>query len=102
MEKRFLWTAVLLFLVTLIAACSAAQSEPAVEEEAASDGDAASTDEIAAEPTDTPEPEIVISSLANMGPAPEIENEIWLNTDEPIPLASVEGKVVLLEFWTFG
>ena len=95
MEKRFLWTAVLLFLTVLLAACAGAQSEPSVAEEA-------EEEEVAAEPTDTPEPEVVISSLENFGPAPEIENEIWLNTDQPIPLASVEGKVVLLEFWTFG
>lgn len=40
--------------------------------------------------------------LEDLGPAPEIKNEIWLNTDQPITLASQRGKVVLLEFWTFG
>ena len=95
MKKRFLWTAVSFFLITLLAACSVAESEPAV-------GEPEVEEEIVVEPTDTPKPEVVIRSLANMGPAPEIENEIWLNTDAPIPLSSVEGKVVLLEFWTFG
>jgi thiol-disulfide isomerase/thioredoxin len=40
--------------------------------------------------------------LPDLGEAPEILNETWLNTDEPMTLASVRGKVVLLEFWTFG
>ena len=38
----------------------------------------------------------------NYGPAPEISNEVWLNTDAPIRIAEQRGKVVLVEFWTFG
>lgn len=38
----------------------------------------------------------------NYGPAPEITNEVWLNTDAPIRIADQRGKVVLVEFWTFG
>jgi hypothetical protein len=34
--------------------------------------------------------------------APEITNQSWINTDEPVTLASQRGNVVLLEFWTFG
>jgi hypothetical protein len=37
-----------------------------------------------------------------MGVAPEILNETWINSDAPVTLESVRGKVVLLEFWTFG
>lgn len=53
---------------------------------------------IAPEPT----PKVAAISLPDMGQAPEILNEVWINTDEPITLASQRGKVVLLEFWTFG
>ena len=35
------------------------------------------------------------------GQAPEIENETWLNS-EPLRLADLRGKVVMVEFWTFG
>ncbi len=33
--------------------------------------------------------------------APEISNEVWINS-APIRLANLCGKVVLLEFWTYG
>lgn len=41
-------------------------------------------------------------SLPNLGPAPELQNDVWLNADEPLRLANLRGKVVLLEMWTFG
>ena len=40
--------------------------------------------------------------LDDYGPAPEIENEVWLNTQSPLRLADLRGSVVLLEMWTFG
>jgi thiol-disulfide isomerase/thioredoxin len=39
--------------------------------------------------------------LNDYGPAPEIESLAWLNSDQPLPLASLRGQVVLVEFWTF-
>jgi hypothetical protein len=41
-------------------------------------------------------------TLTNLGQAPELTNEVWLNSDEPLRLAGLRGKVVLLEMWTFG
>jgi hypothetical protein len=40
--------------------------------------------------------------LEDRGPAPELTNQVWLNTDHPLRLAELRGKVVLLEMWTFG
>jgi DNA-binding beta-propeller fold protein YncE len=35
--------------------------------------------------------------------APEIQGGSgWLNTDKPLSLAALKGKVVLLDFWTYG
>ena len=34
--------------------------------------------------------------------APELEGGVgWLNTDKPVTIASLKGKVVLLDFWTY-
>ena len=40
--------------------------------------------------------------LENLGPAPELKNQIWLNTDQALRLEDLRGQVVLLEMWTFG
>ena len=34
-------------------------------------------------------------------PAPAWRNTTWLNTEKPLTLSSLKGKVVLLNFWTF-
>jgi len=41
------------------------------------------------------------ASLPDLGQAPELTNNIWLNVDAPLRLADLRGKVVLLEMWTF-
>ncbi len=53
-------------------------------------------------PTEIPPTKETVN-LPDLGPAPEITNQVWLNTDAPVTLASVQGeKAVLVEFWTFG
>lgn len=46
--------------------------------------------------------EISLATLPDLGEAPELKNEIWLNTPQPLRLADLRGQVVLLEMWTFG
>ncbi len=42
-------------------------------------------------------------SYAGTTPAPEFPEGLdWLNTDTPLTLESLRGKVVLLDFWTYG
>ena len=41
-------------------------------------------------------------TLSNLGAAPELTNEVWINSTEALRLADLRGKVVLLEMWTFG
>jgi len=42
------------------------------------------------------------ASLPDLGPAPELTNDTWLNVDSPLRIADLHGKVVIVEMWTFG
>jgi len=44
----------------------------------------------------------VVAALPDLGEAPELTNDIWLNTDIPLRLADLRGQVVLIDMWTFG
>jgi thiol-disulfide isomerase/thioredoxin len=55
---------------------------------------------MAASPAESTSPQPV--ALPDLGPAPELTNETWLNVDAPLRLADLRGKVVGLEMWTFG
>lgn len=43
----------------------------------------------------------LLDSLDVKGMPPELHNQVWLNSD-PLKLAALRGKVVIVEFWTFG
>jgi thiol-disulfide isomerase/thioredoxin len=43
----------------------------------------------------------LLAGLENQGMPPELRNQVWLNSD-PLKLADLHGKVVIVEFWTFG
>lgn len=40
--------------------------------------------------------------LNDLGAAPELTNTIWINTPNPLRLADLQGKVVIIEMWTYG
>jgi hypothetical protein len=40
--------------------------------------------------------------LPHLGEAPELKNDIWLNTNDPLRLTELVDNVILLEMWTFG
>ena len=52
--------------------------------------------------SELPEPMPKTASLSDLGPAPELTNEVWLNVDAPLRLADLRGKVVAIDMWTFG
>jgi cytochrome c biogenesis protein CcdA/thiol-disulfide isomerase/thioredoxin len=50
-------------------------------------------------PTETPKPAV---ALKNLGPAPELAGITgWINS-EPLSIEGLKGKVVIIDFWTFG
>jgi len=56
----------------------------------------------AAEPGPAPEaaaPDVAAGEVAIGGSAPEVEASEWINTDEGLSLAGLQGEVVLVEFW---
>ena len=57
---------------------------------------------VATNESETPEPAPAPASLPDLGPAPELTNEVWLNVDAPLRLANLRGKVVAIDMWTFG
>lgn len=35
--------------------------------------------------------------------APDFDGAVaWINSDKPLKIADLKGKIVLLDFWTFG
>jgi thiol-disulfide isomerase/thioredoxin len=42
------------------------------------------------------------AQLKDLGVAPELAGDVWINAGAPLRLAELRGKVVALEMWTFG
>ncbi len=76
-----------------------AQAVTAIEEPASVD-EAEQTVETGESPATAEEYDSAVLPL--IGPAPAWSNEVWINSETPLPLEDLRGKVVLLEFWTFG
>jgi thiol-disulfide isomerase/thioredoxin len=84
------------------------ETAPVVEEAAAMAEAASNSEEqvmpeeanaVAAGPTEAQLQ--LLASLENQGMPPELFNEVWLNS-EPLKLADLHGRVVIVEFWTFA
>jgi hypothetical protein len=79
------WKWLLFCSVTLLCAACAAGSPPAQPES-----------------QEQAEMAALARSLPDLGEAPELVGETWLNSEVPLRLADLRGKVVLVDMWTFG
>jgi hypothetical protein len=68
---------------------------------AETESDSVAQDQAQPGPGPTQEQLELLAGLQSYGPAPELHNEVWLNS-EPLNLADLRGQVVMVEFWTFG
>ena len=88
--KFWMWAIVVLVLTGCTGATASQATEPDETGEATGQG----------------KEEVIVPEnyplLEDLGPAPELENEVWLNSEGPLRLADLRGQVVLLEMWTFG
>jgi hypothetical protein len=89
-----MWRWILLVFVLLLVGCSSG-----IVQELEEEPQAQVTDDDP--PVDTVQTGSM-PTLTNLGQAPELTNDVWLNSAEPLRLAGLRGKVVLLEMWTFG
>lgn len=54
----------------------------------------------AADQNEAPAP--ASAALPDLGPAPELQNDVFLNTEGTLRLSELRGRVILLDMWTFG
>ena len=99
----------LFVLSLLLAACastSAARDDPgSVSAEPVQERTPAQTptETSVMQPTTTAtQPPQPTAAIPDLGPAPEITNQVWINAPGPLTLEGLRGKVVLVEFWTYG
>lgn len=94
--RRVLWT--ITALGVLLAACSPAAPTASAPAPAAEGATSASTPDA----PDAPAQETSVPTPLPDGPlAPDLTHDTWLNS-EPLSSADLRGKVVLVDFWTFG
>ena len=86
---------VLVFLLSLIALFATACTSGGATESSAPSAGSTPTTSAGAPPSTEP--------ASDRTPAPEFPAGLdWLNVEDPLDLASLRGKVVLLDFWTYG
>jgi len=103
-------TLLVLLCVGLLAGCSPVRANPVDTPRTGSGADQrTATEGQLNEPIPTPErnstevtPTAFQADLEDYGLAPELTNEVWLNSDQALRLADLRGKVILLDMWTFG
>jgi hypothetical protein len=90
--KKWNW----IFVILILTGCAGLSKKQTVQPEpTGSQPEAGGRTEQAVE-------DVVAYQLEDYGPAPEWQNEIWLNAKAALRLEELRGNVVLLEMWTSG
>lgn len=110
----------LLIVLFIIAACQPGDSTPPdtpiptaeATSETTVDAATEATVEATSEPTVNPTPEPTAVSQANAEPDPRYVGNVpapefppgfdWLNTENPLTMDGLRGKIIILDFWTYG
>ncbi len=108
MLKRRRLSAIMLpaiLVVTALALAGCATRTPTITD-LSGDGDTSPTQaqsEEATEETPSPDSEVRTPVVEGTVPAPEFPTGLdWINVDAPLTMEALRGKVVLLDFWTYG
>lgn len=96
------WISLMLTTVCLGACAAAISPRPSTEPIAPAKPTMPATSVPPGRATESAKTAVFKADLPDLGIAPELANDIWLNTDQPLRLADLRGKVVLLDMWTFG
>jgi thiol-disulfide isomerase/thioredoxin len=95
------WT-ILLLTTIFLGACAAARGSLLTLIATARPADSTSREaQLPLKPTPIRKKVGFHADLPDLGAAPELNNKVWLDTDRPLRLADLRGKVVLLDMWTF-
>jgi hypothetical protein len=101
--SQLLWRSGLLLVIVVLSACAAPLQTP--PHRAIGGGPQPPQTAPLSLPKESgalsPEAQALLAQFPSRGPAPELTNETWLNS-QPLRLADLRGKVVIVEFWTYG
>jgi hypothetical protein len=88
-------------IMLILVGCSASESkQPSFQPKPSLPIDPTSTSRafvVASQPTG-----VTRTAYPDLGPAPELAGEVWLNSPGPLRISELRGKVVLVDMWTFG
>jgi DNA-binding beta-propeller fold protein YncE len=110
LKRRRLSTIMLpaILMVTALALAGCANNTPTITDVAGDGGTSptqAQSEEVAEEAEEAPSPDSEDGAPMVEGsvPAPEFPTGLdWINVDAPLTMEALRGKVVLLDFWTYG
>ena len=95
-------SSVLLVLSIVLSVCDAAPIGLLTPAGDAAPRAAIAPDSAATQAQSTAVPPLERTPLPTGPKAPAINNSTWLNVDQPLTQAALNGKVILIDFWTFG